>query len=204
MQITRNNTNKYPFEELEIHTQELALLQIKQQNNSISIHANHHPWFYGLNIDLLQQDLHKLGFTDNEIKRHVHFEHWVFVTPNGAANPYLEFDTTLPIADRITFPYDIDVLHHELNNGKKIFAKRPHTLPKTTKEPHRISASAQVHDVTATQPIQTVSTPRCPTCTSKDVRKITFNEKAKGFALLGVFSRKVQKQFHCNSCGYEW
>lgn len=46
--------------------------------------------------------------------------------------------------------------------------------------------------------------PRCPTCTSTDIRRISGLSKAVSVGLVGIFSQKVRRQFHCNHCGYEW
>ena len=46
--------------------------------------------------------------------------------------------------------------------------------------------------------------PRCPTCGSINIKKITGLSKVGSVALWGVLSRKVHKQWHCNNCGSEW
>ena len=46
--------------------------------------------------------------------------------------------------------------------------------------------------------------PKCPTCGSPNIKKISGLSKAGSVALWGIFSRKVYKQWHCNSCGSEW
>ena len=46
--------------------------------------------------------------------------------------------------------------------------------------------------------------PKCPTCGSTDIRKISATSKAVSAGLFGIFSPKIRKQFHCNSCRYEW
>ena len=46
--------------------------------------------------------------------------------------------------------------------------------------------------------------PKCPTCGSIDIRKISTTSKAVSAGLFGIFSPKIRKQFHCNSCKYEW
>lgn len=46
--------------------------------------------------------------------------------------------------------------------------------------------------------------PKCPTCGSTDIRKISTTSKAVSVGLFGIFSSKIRKQFHCNSCKYEW
>ena len=46
--------------------------------------------------------------------------------------------------------------------------------------------------------------PKCPTCGSPDIEKISSTSKAVSFALFGIFSNKVKHQFKCKNCGYEW
>lgn len=47
-------------------------------------------------------------------------------------------------------------------------------------------------------------TPKCPTCGSTDLRKVSVGAKAVSVGLFGIFGQKVKKTWHCNSCGYEW
>lgn len=46
--------------------------------------------------------------------------------------------------------------------------------------------------------------PKCPTCGSENIKKISDISKAGSVALWGLFSRKVYMQWHCNNCGSEW
>jgi len=47
--------------------------------------------------------------------------------------------------------------------------------------------------------------PKCPTCQSTDVEKISLKSKVGKVALVGVFAiGKVSKTFKCNACGYQW
>lgn len=46
--------------------------------------------------------------------------------------------------------------------------------------------------------------PKCPTCGSTNIKKVSGTSKAISVAMFGLLSQKVKKQFHCNSCGYEW
>ena len=48
------------------------------------------------------------------------------------------------------------------------------------------------------------NTPKCPTCSSTNIKKISGLSKAGSVAMWGIFSRKIHKQWHCNSCGSEW
>lgn len=49
-----------------------------------------------------------------------------------------------------------------------------------------------------------VYTPKCPTCGSPDIERISGVSKVASAAMLGLFSNKIRKTFHCNNCGYEW
>lgn len=46
--------------------------------------------------------------------------------------------------------------------------------------------------------------PKCPTCGSPDVEKISLSSKVVGGALFGLFSSNVRKTMHCKNCGYKW
>jgi len=46
--------------------------------------------------------------------------------------------------------------------------------------------------------------PKCPTCGSPNVQKITFGKKAVGGAMFGLFSSTTGKTYECKSCGYKW
>lgn len=52
--------------------------------------------------------------------------------------------------------------------------------------------------------LQTSNEPKCPTCNSTNIKKISGLSKASSVAMFGIFSQKVKKQMHCNNCGYEW
>ncbi len=46
--------------------------------------------------------------------------------------------------------------------------------------------------------------PKCPTCGSPNIEKISLTSKAIGGALFGLFSSNVRKTMHCKNCGYKW
>ena len=47
--------------------------------------------------------------------------------------------------------------------------------------------------------------PRCPTCSSTSVEKISTGSKVGAALLVGVFALgKISKTFKCKSCGYQW
>lgn len=46
--------------------------------------------------------------------------------------------------------------------------------------------------------------PRCPTCGSLNVEKISMTSKAVGGVMFGVFSSNIRNTFKCKKCGYKW
>lgn len=47
-------------------------------------------------------------------------------------------------------------------------------------------------------------TPRCPTCHSPNIHKVSTTAKLVDAAVWGLLARKPRVQFHCDDCGYEW
>ena len=50
----------------------------------------------------------------------------------------------------------------------------------------------------------TQNVPKCPTCQSTDIKKVSTASKAGSVFMWGLLSQKVKKQWHCNNCDYEW
>lgn len=51
---------------------------------------------------------------------------------------------------------------------------------------------------------QQKNVPKCPTCGSTNVNKISTTKKAAGFLTFGVFSSNLGKTMECKNCGYKW
>lgn len=46
--------------------------------------------------------------------------------------------------------------------------------------------------------------PKCPTCSSTNVEKISIGKKAVGGAMFGVLSSDIRNTMHCKNCGAKW
>lgn len=54
-------------------------------------------------------------------------------------------------------------------------------------------------------PKRPTNTPKCPTCNSANIQKISLERKGCLLALFGIFAiGTVGKTFKCNNCGYQW
>lgn len=43
--------------------------------------------------------------------------------------------------------------------------------------------------------------PHCPICNSTNIKKISSTERVTSVAMLGIFSKKINKSFKCKNCG---
>lgn len=46
--------------------------------------------------------------------------------------------------------------------------------------------------------------PKCPTCSSPDIKKISSTKRWFSTGLFGIASSDVGKTMQCNNCGYKW
>ena len=46
--------------------------------------------------------------------------------------------------------------------------------------------------------------PKCPTCGSTNIRRMSGVERGASIATFGIFSKKINKTFKCGNCGYTW
>jgi DNA-directed RNA polymerase subunit RPC12/RpoP len=58
--------------------------------------------------------------------------------------------------------------------------------------------------INTTKQQQQKYTPKCPTCGSPNIRKISMGSKIFGGAMFGLFSSNVRNTMKCNNCGYKW
>lgn len=52
--------------------------------------------------------------------------------------------------------------------------------------------------------IQNDTTPKCPHCRSTNIKSISAINRGASIAMLGAFSKKINKSFECKNCGYTW
>lgn len=86
-----------------------------------------------------------------------------------------------------------------------------------TKQPSLIKAMAELHDndiieyqlklsqfKQQIEQQENINTPKCPTCGSTNIKKISTTAKVGGAVMFGLFSKTAKSQFKCNKCGYKW
>ena len=55
-----------------------------------------------------------------------------------------------------------------------------------------------------TKQVEEESKPHCPHCKSTNIKSISGMERGASIAMWGIFSKKINKSFKCNNCGYTW
>lgn len=76
--------------------------------------------------------------------------------------------------------------------GYEVISKRPYVV--------------DIWRDTDSEPVQIIKSnfPKCPTCSSTNIQKISTSSKAAGAMTFGLFSKTAKSQFKCNNCGYKW
>ncbi len=64
-------------------------------------------------------------------------------------------------------------------------------------------APSQVVIQTIEKPIR-ANVPRCPTCGSINVERISLGSKAVGGYMFGLFSSNIRNTYRCKDCKYKW
>lgn len=79
--------------------------------------------------------------------------------------------------------------------GKREYSESPEGIEEQNQQTRKWMRSQQNGNV---------GVPKCPTCGSTNIRKISTGERMVSVGMLGLFSKKINKSFKCNSCGYTW
>ena len=73
------------------------------------------------------------------------------------------------------------------------------------KEVEALGGQVEITPYTKVQDTQiNTSLPKCPTCHSTNIEKISTGKKIKGSLLFGVLSSDVRNTMHCKNCGAKW
>lgn len=73
-------------------------------------------------------------------------------------------------------------------------------------EKRRIQREKELHEKTQARKAYEAAhpKPKCPTCGSTNVEKISTINRAVSIGVAGLASDKIGKQFCCKNCGYKW
>lgn len=111
---------------------------------------------------------------------------------------YIEIQYNNEYIDKIQSEYCL------VTNGSKIVCKCGNRCQSGVVEPKKMTKPIQIHQPSYSNTATIINKPKCPTCQSTNLKKITAASKVVNTAMFGIFGTKRHKTFHCNNCGYEW
>ena len=118
--------------------------------------------------------------------------------------------TTCPFCNCIDLldkdSYDSIILNYKnaSNSAKQMFYNDPTFIKMMAYHPDMFKRELPKTTNASTPRPTPQNTPKCPTCGSTNVEKISTAKKAFGFAMVGLFSSNLGKTMHCKNCGYKW
>lgn len=77
-----------------------------------------------------------------------------------------------------------------------------YTVKSNVSTPTTPEVMRSISSLAPTYPTRVV--PRCPTCSSTNIQKISLTSKAIGGAAFGIFSSNIRNTMKCKNCGYKW
>lgn len=108
-----------------------------------------------------------------------------------------------PIVDTVIDSEDMDTLSNVSNDISFLEAM----IDLKQKDPIEFQLKMSQFKVTQSQTKVTEeesNAPRCPTCLSTNITRITTTAKVANIVMFGLLGNQRKKTFHCNSCKYEW
>lgn len=82
--------------------------------------------------------------------------------------------------------------------------KRDHGTPETNPYIYTEEEQALINAKARQLEQELQNKPKCPTCGSERIKKISTTAKVTGAAMFGLFSKTAKSQFKCENCGYKW
>lgn len=112
-------------------------------------------------------------------------------------------DKTLDIPDFFGFSssYFNDLVREEIKDNPLYNDELSHIIEKQKEQ--IINEKATQAFKQQTQQAE-ANIPKCPTCGSTDLEKISDLKKATHWLAFGLLSKTARSQFRCKKCGYKW
>lgn len=126
----------------------------------------------------------------------------------------MSYEEAMNILDTIDTNTQLDIMGYIIRDEKQQALNKVMELTNCTSDIASNIVSQLSKDVSPLSPAEIahnrqeaqdlLNKPKCPTCNSTNLKKISATSKVVNTAVFGLFGTKRFKQFHCNNCGYEW
>lgn len=103
---------------------------------------------------------------------------------------------------------DVDIMDVIKNNDEKEELKQRHCYNNPLYDPELAEkidkeVNENVRNIHLT-PIQSPNVPKCPTCGSTNIKRISTANRAVSIGLFGLLSGKIGKNYECRDCKAKW
>ncbi len=83
-------------------------------------------------------------------------------------------------------------------------SKNPRFNPNTNVHNAEAEYNQRMKDIFKPKPQTQPNQPKCPTCGSTNIEKISVTKRAIHGAVFGLLSSTARSQMQCKNCGYKW
>lgn len=98
----------------------------------------------------------------------------------------------------------IDVILEEIKQNPLFSEKKYRAAKQKIKEENDAQWRERIIKNTEQKSTEAQYVPKCPTCGSANIEKISTTSKVVGATMFGLLSKTARSQFKCKNCGYKW
>lgn len=98
----------------------------------------------------------------------------------------------------------MEVILEEIKQNPLFSEKKYRATKQKLKEENDALLKQKSNEYFQSKSVTSQNVPKCPTCGSTNVEKISTLSKAAGAYTFGLLSKTARSQFKCKNCGYKW
>ena len=106
----------------------------------------------------------------------------------------IEYDLSFILDNNYSYLYKvrdfIQISHCDICDARKLI--------------DRIISNKKIPKTLYIPKVQDSNVPKCPTCGSTNIQKISASAKISGAMMFGIFSKTAKSQWKCRNCGNKW
>lgn len=98
----------------------------------------------------------------------------------------------------------MEVILEEIKQNPLFSEKKYRATKQKFKEESDALLKQKSNEYFQSKSVTVQNVPKCPTCGSTNIEKISTLSKAAGAYMFGLLSKTARSQFKCKNCGYKW
>ncbi|MGN0550594.1 MAG: hypothetical protein ACI4I4_01985 [Acutalibacteraceae bacterium] len=98
----------------------------------------------------------------------------------------------------------MEVILEEIKQNPLFSEKKYRATKQKLKEENDALFKQKSNEYFQSKSVTVQNVPKCPTCGSTNIEKISTTSKVVGATMFGLLSKTARSQFKCKNCGYKW